>query len=170
MTAAPRWICVAVAVAMIATLPAVAQNGKVSISVFAGRWTIEGMFYTENGDSINFQGTSSWEITYDGRYAHEQFAFNFGGKVIKGEAFVGESKRMNRFELVQIDNANPFMIVLSGRWEEATQALELESPADAMPFRWRYKFFEDGSFRKEICLKQRDGSYKIQSQYRYKKM
>jgi hypothetical protein len=99
-----------------------------------------------------------------------QFEFEFLGKKVKGEAFLGESKKFNRYEFVQIDNANPTMFTLTGAWNDTTKSLELTTGTGTIPLKWNYTFNEDGSFVKTMLLQQNDGSYVEQSRYHYSRI
>jgi hypothetical protein len=135
-----------------------------------GEWDIEATFQARPGVELQtFSGKAVWQPVYNGKYVHENFEFEFRGSKVTGEAFLGESKRLSRFEFVQVDNANPAMFTLTGNWNDSLKTLELSSLPGGIPLKWNYVFPEDGSFIKKMLIPQPDGSFHLQSQYHYKK-
>ncbi|HNR15274.1 MAG TPA: DUF1579 family protein [Chitinophagaceae bacterium] len=135
-----------------------------------GEWDIEATFQARPGAELqSFSGKAVWQPVYNGKYVHENFEFEFRGSKVIGEAFLGESKRLNSLEFVQVDNANPAMFTLTGNWNDSLKTLELNSLPGGISLKWNYIFLEDGSFIKRMLIPQPDGSFHLQSQYHYKK-
>lgn len=136
-----------------------------------GEWKIEASMFSPAGEVVqSFSGNATWETVYNGRYVHEKFEFEFRGNKVSGEAFLGETKMFNRYEFVQVDNANPVMFMLTGNWNDSASTLELSNVAGSVRLKWQYVFLSDGSFVKKMLVpKQGTSEYYVQSAYHYKK-
>ena len=104
--------------------------------------------------------------------------FELGGR-FRGEAFINFATAHKRFELFQIDmmSSRRSTIYLIGKYSEDEKRLKFYNMKDhpqwgrtpALEIKWEYVFYEDGSFKKEMYMKDDDGNFYLQSDYHYKK-
>ncbi|MCO6512068.1 MAG: DUF1579 family protein [Aridibacter famidurans] len=151
------------------------QSGTDLMKKMIGDWVIEGRI--RQGPSSEFSslnGKSSIRQHYSEGQLREEFVL--GGQY-KGEIFMNFSEAHKRFELFQIDGNSSRASALFLTGEFADSRLKFKGMdgypqwgiGPSLDIRWEYVFFEDGTYKHEIYLKDPKGDYFLQSDYLYRK-
>lgn len=140
-----------------------------------GEWEIEGRIRSgPASDFASLNGRSTIEQHYSVGQIRE--VFELGGR-FKGEVFLNYSEAHKRFELFQIDGNSTRGSALFLVGEVSDTRLKFKGMENypqwgikpSLDIKWEYVFYEDGTFRHEIYLKDPKGDYFLQSDYLYKK-
>jgi len=155
--------------AAVAITSAQAQSNPF-LQKLVGKWTIEGRQYLGSGNTMEFTGRTEWLPAHNGRYLHEQFEFDAGGRTLQGESFIGYSRSNSRFEYAQMDGFNPGMLVLFGQTEGENELI-METLDEVRPrMRWVYRLDADGVLLVELYQASRtDGEWNLASDYTYRR-
>jgi len=151
-----------------------AEGAEAAIARMIGDWEMQArMFPPGDGEPRPFTGRASWSPLFDGRAAQETFTLEVGGRSLHGRAFLRRAGDRGEMEFAQADAFNPRMFYVAGAWDPETGDIVMErvAPDDvhAPPIRWIYRFFDDGSFVKEMWMPddQSISGWRLASDYRY---
>jgi len=156
-----------------ATTPAPADP-EARLERLLGLQRVEGWIASgASGAHESLAGEAHFERTHDGRFVRETFTLHHGERTFAGEAYFAWRPARARYELTQIDAANPATPWLTGVWLEDEQVLRFESVPEARPrpelaVRWEYRFPPEGGFVKQLLTSDGGGPFELRSEYRYR--
>jgi hypothetical protein len=144
-----------------------------------GKWEVKARAWSSKVNGYKeLSGSAIFEKRLKDNYIHEDFSIDWFGTLLHGEGFVRYSPLHQRFDFVQLDDFSSSPLKLIGTWDGAKKKLSFRpifnhAQWDSKKpewFYWDYYFYDDGSFKKEIWEKNKQGEFKLTSDYHYYKI
>jgi hypothetical protein len=159
--------------------PAWCQGGRAPVPPVArlealiGTYDVEARLYVRpDAEPLVGRGESTFERSHGGAFVHEAFTLSVADRAITGDAWLAWRAGSARYELSQVDDANPATFWLLGQWDADRGRLAFHDLAEARPpgmpaLRWEYWLTPDGGFVKEMLRPDEAGRWTLLSDYRY---
>lgn len=141
-----------------------------------GGWQVKTRVWSSKENKYkNISGTARLEKRLKDNYVHEDFSLDWFGTLLHGEGFIRYSPLHQRFDFVQLDDFSSSPLKLIGTWDAEKKKLSFRPVFNHAQwdsrspewFYWDYYFYDDGSFKKEIWEKNKEGEFKLTSDYHY---
>lgn len=144
---------------------------KEVLTRFVGEWTVsvesfDDMRSEDEAEPVRTTATASAEAILGGRFIHLRYRGNWSGVDFEGTAVFGYDNARRCYTSVWIDALNTGTEVGKGTFDAATSTLTFEGTneearpdgtAEAMGFRWVFRFLPDGSITSESYGIDEDG-------------
>jgi len=142
------------------------------LDALVGTYDVAARIHAAPGaEPITGTGEATLAPSHGGAFVHETFTLDVGGRRVAGDAWYAWREKAGRYELTQVDDANPVTLWLVGAWDADRGRLAFHDLADArapgMPaLRWEVRMNGDG-FTKEMLRPNGAGAWTVASEYVY---